>query len=248
MRRSTPQFAVDVLAGSGERSSLFSALDAALGSLAIVRARNCVADLSRNAIAAVVDLDDPPLVSGDSLVGLGQRSDTIWLVLGQREVSPCWLSMLQLPTVFLLTPSGRNAAREQIVVDVVTRHLSVPDPKSVVRLILAGEPALSPLEDLVQTVCADPWRVRRMRDLATATRCAPAELRGRCRMVGFARVEHFITCVRLIGFEQLMSSYELAAPLARRCVGIGDPSNMRRQVTRARATSPGIRRVLRRVS
>ena len=55
--------------------------------------------------------------------------------------------------------------------------------------------------------------------------------------LGFHLVEHFIVCVRMVAFEQLMARQRLPLVVARRLVGIGDPTNARRQLKRARKRS-----------
>ncbi|HWO88002.1 MAG TPA: hypothetical protein VNL98_02510 [Gemmatimonadales bacterium] len=94
-------------------------------------------------------------------------------------------------------------------------------------------PRLLPARDLVELVCADPWLVRRPRDLAARAGLDLRELRGRVRELEFRRVEHFILFVRLALREYLVTTRRVRPHTAHLLVGISDLSNLRRQVRRA---------------
>jgi hypothetical protein len=55
--------------------------------------------------------------------------------------------------------------------------------------------------------------------------------------LGFQRVEHFMTYVRWVAFEQILAAHRLRPSLASRLAGITDLSNLKRQLSRARRGS-----------
>lgn len=123
-------------------------------------------------------------------------------------------------------------------VRVVPQVICVPEPAAITALVLAREPALAPLGALVQLVCERPWHIRRPRDLAAACGHSVRTVRRQVGRVGFLRVEHFLTCVRHVALEQLATCLQLSLPAARRLVGIADRANARRQLRRARRSTP----------
>jgi len=113
-----------------------------------------------------------------------------------------------------------------------------PRADTIAGLVLEREPALVPLGGLVRLVCERPWQIRRPRDLAAACGHSVRTVRRQVAQVGFLRVEHFLTCVRHVALEQLAAHLHLPLPAARRIVGIADRANARRQLRRARRSTP----------
>jgi len=70
-------------------------------------------------------------------------------------------------------------------------------------------------------------------------------LRHQCAQLGFTRVEHFIICVRLLAYSELVATERFPIRTARALAGFGDPSNMRRHARRAARHSSMIKRALR---
>ena len=118
--------------------------------------------------------------------------------------------------------------------------LGGPSGSELAKLVLAGGAVFRALEPLVEAVCSQPWRIRHPRDLAAAVEVPLTWLRRICCDAGFNRVEHFIVCVRVVAYEQLVVTGRMARSAARRRVGFDDPSNMRRHFSRALQRSPGI--------
>ena len=123
-------------------------------------------------------------------------------------------------------------------VHVVPQVMRVPDLAAIAALVLAREPALAPLGDLVRLVCERPWQIRLPRDLAAACGHSVRTVRRQVASVGFLRVEHFLTCVRHVALEQLATCLHVSLPAARQLVGIADRANARRQLRRARRSTP----------
>jgi len=105
------------------------------------------------------------------------------------------------------------------------------------RLVLEQEPVFQPVAPLVELVCQHPWRIRRPRDLAQHTGIRLGSLKRQLAELGFHRVEHFIVCVRMVALEQLMTREPVEIAEARWRVGIGDTTNARRQLRRAKKSS-----------
>lgn len=113
-------------------------------------------------------------------------------------------------------------------------HLIRPaEPWDLVEAVLLSAPMLAPLRELVATVLAHPWRIRRPRDLAIVSRCTRGELKRRCADAGLTRVEHLVSLVRWLGFDHLVKVRHMAPWRARLIVGVPDRSNLLRQVARA---------------
>ncbi|HEY3221441.1 MAG TPA: hypothetical protein VGJ80_11965 [Gemmatimonadales bacterium] len=125
------------------------------------------------------------------------------------------------------------------------RLVQGPSASRVADLVLSAEPALRSVQCLVEAVCLDPWSIRRPRDLAVRTRMSLAALRRQCTQAGFTRIEHFILCVRLLAYHELVATEHLPVRTARGLAGFDDPSNMRRHAHRAALRSPMVERALR---
>ena len=157
------------------------------------------------------------------------------LVPGNAPINPQWLDLASRPGVQVLTTTWR---------DELLRLIQGPGGDRIAELVLAAEPALEPLKLLVEAVCRDPWAIRRPRDLAVRSRMTLGAVRRQCFQVGFTRVEHFIICVRLLAYNELVASERLPIRTARELAGFSDPSNMRRHAHRAAVRSPIVERAL----
>jgi len=195
----------------------------------------------------VIDLEDagarPPTANGAASL---QRARVV-LVLGERALDPWWAEAMRDPAVSAVRlSSGERTRGFRPVVTLVLNELRGPSPEVVTELILDREPDLHSLAACVRAVCEDPWGIRRPLDLATRTQLSLRFIRHRCRVLGFSRVEHFILCVRMVGFEQLVARARVTLMTARRMVGLtNDFSNLRRQLDRALSASPAAARYLR---
>jgi transcriptional regulator GlxA family with amidase domain len=167
------------------------------------------------------------------------------LVLGDNLIDPSWVELACLPQVRVLKcrEDHGQICYDAIVAEVLERILG-PTAESIATLVLRTEPTLDPVGALVQAVCIEPWRIRRPRDLAKRCAISLAELRRRCVKVGFTRVEHFMICVRLVAYEQLVAIARLPLTTARLLAGFTDPSNMRRHIKRAARRSPPVAHAL----
>jgi AraC-like DNA-binding protein len=192
----------------------------------------------------VVDLSDPPRctdprVFEDFLVNRA----TLCLALGNAFVAPSWVEIACLPQVRVFQCGHEQSSYDAVITEVLER-VRGPTSERITRLVLQAEPALHPVECFVQAVCLEPWRIRRPRDLAKRCALSLAELRRRCAQLGFARVEHFMICVRLVAYEQLVAAGRLSVATARLLAGFTDPSNMRRHTRRAALRSPPVAHAL----
>jgi hypothetical protein len=174
----------------------------------------------------VVDLSDPPEpVDFARLAMVGGRVP-VYVVSGEGLISPRWLEFVSHGKVQVV-PDHRA------LVAAVVQRLRGPSGERLGELVVQAAPALRAQESLVQAICAAPWAIRRPRDLASSCGLALAELKRRCRTLGFVRVEHFLMCVRLVAYEQLVAVHRLPVATARLLAGFGDPSNLRRHAKRA---------------
>lgn len=160
---------------------------------------------------------------------------TLCLLPGNAPINPHWLDFASQPGVQVLTTSWRDA---------LLRLIQGPGGDRIAELVLDAEPALDPLKPLVAAVCRDPWLIRRPRDLAVRSRMTLGALRRQCARLGFTRVEHFIICVRLLAYSELVATERFPIRTARALAGFSDPSNMRRHAHRAAAHSPMVGRAL----
>jgi hypothetical protein len=181
----------------------------------------------------VIDLDDAPeSPDAATLLPLLTRLE-VWLVAGARAVSPGWLEAVRWPGVKLTHgEEGFDA-----VATALLRRIVGPSGSEIAALVLAREPGLADVASLVRAVCERAWEVRHPRQLAAALGTRLTTLKRTLSALGFERVEHFMTYVRWVAFEQIMAAHRLRAPLASRLAGITDLSNLRRQLSRARRGS-----------
>jgi hypothetical protein len=195
----------------------------------------------------VIDLDEAAeSPDAATLLPLLTRLE-VWLVAGERAVSPGWLDAVRWPGV-KLTHSAATGAEQGGGLDAVAtallRRIAGPSGTEIAALVLAREPGLVEVAPMVRVLCERAWEVRHPRQLAAALGTRLTTVKRTLVGLGFERVEHFMTYVRWVAFEQIMAAHRLRAPLASRLAGITDLSNLRRQMSRARR---GSARALRRL-
>ena len=238
--------AVRVVCGPG--NSLVAALRAALAGRARLRVWDRVPPPGECAIGdlLVIDLEDVGAHPPSSKTAASLQRARVILVFGEHSLDPWWAEAMRDPAISAVRLSGSERRRSvRSVVTLVLQELRGPHPEAVTELVLAREPTLRPLSACVAAVCEHPWDVRRPADLAARVHLSLKVLRHHCRALGFSRVEHFILCVRMVGYEQLVVRARVTPKLARRLVGLTDDwSNLRRQLERATRASPAAARCL----
>src|SRR5437667_4215101 len=190
----------------------------------------------------VVDLSDrSPGVEPRRLAPLIGRA-TLCLVPGNAPISPDWLDLASRPGVHVLSASARQPG--VVPVAELRRLVLGPSGSRVADLVLSAEPTLRFVHPLVEALCLDPWSIRRPRDLALRSRMTLDAVRRQCTELGFNRIEHFIICVRLLAYSELVAREHVPIRTARALAGFTDPSNMRRHAHRAALRSPIVARAL----
>jgi len=189
----------------------------------------------------IVDLSDAITIPRSLHVSSKAHMPEAWLVVGERPVHASWLWFVKRYSPILIRSEGEVAGLQTCLDDFVERSGLVP-PEQLAEQLLMLQPILRPLAPLVTAICASPWQIRRPTHLASTLAVSLSDLRVRCQELGFHRIEHFITGVRLLAFEHLSGSGRLSTTAARRAVGITNPSNMRRQVRRAQRGLRTLRR------
>jgi hypothetical protein len=183
----------------------------------------------------VIDLDDTPeSPDAATLLPLLTRLE-VWLIAGQRAVSPGWLEAVRWPGVKLTHSDA--AGGFDAVATALLRRIVGPSGPEIAALVLAREPGLAEVAPLVRAVCERAWEVRHPKQLAAALGTRLTTVKRTLAGLGFERVEHFMTYVRWVAFEQITSAHRLRPPHAGRLAGITDLSNLRRQLNRARRGS-----------
>ncbi len=186
----------------------------------------------------LVDLAElPPHLTPDDVAPVLEHG-ALWLVPGGEAVHPYWLELASRAGTRVV-PCDAEARAQGVphLVDALQDTLGRQSGRQIARLVLEQEPVFQPVAPLVELVCQHPWRIRRPRDLAQHTGIRLGALKRQLAELGFHRVEHFIVCVRMVAFEQLMAREDLPIPMARWRVGIGDTTNARRQLRRAKKSS-----------
>ncbi|PYO35312.1 MAG: hypothetical protein DMD37_01215 [Gemmatimonadetes bacterium] len=186
----------------------------------------------------VVDLAElPPHLKPDDVAPVLDHGG-LWLVPGGEAVHPSWLELASRSGTRVV-PCDAEARSRGVphLVDALQDALGRQSGRQLSRLVLDQEPVFRPVEPLVELICQHPWRIRRPRDLALHTGMGIGPLKRQLAELGFHRVEHFIVCVRMVAFEQLMAHERLPIAMARWRVGIGDTTNARRQLRRAKKSS-----------
>jgi hypothetical protein len=171
----------------------------------------------------------------DAIARLTQAAD-VWLVTGVELVPGSWLTLSRDPRVRLVSPGSGPDPLAGLVKE-LAQQVQAPTGAEVARLVLERTPLLDPVAPFVTAVCEQPWRVRRPHDLAAAVGLSRHRVLQSCRALGFERVEHFITAVRMVALSLLTAERRLSLAVARHTLGITDTSNARRQLERARHRS-----------
>lgn len=180
----------------------------------------------------VVDLTGgEPRVRPDAVRLLAEAAD-IWLVTGVDLAPAPWVALARDPRVRLVSPGSKPDGLLALVRD-LGQQMRAPSGGEVARLVLHHTPLFEPVAPFVTAVCEQPWRVRRPCDLAAVTGVSRHRLLQTCRRLGFSRVEHFITAVRMVALSLLTAERGVTLAVARRSLGITDTSNARRQLERA---------------
>ncbi len=167
---------------------------------------------------------------------------TLCLIPGDTPINPHWLDIASQPGVQVLSASSRRLG--DVTATELLRLVQGPSGRRVADLVLNAEPALRFVQPLVEALCQDPWSIRRPRDLALQSRAPLDAVRRQCAELGFNRIEHFIICVRLLAYSELVATEHLPLRTARALAGFGDLSNMRRHAHRAALRSPMVGRAL----
>jgi hypothetical protein len=171
----------------------------------------------------------------DAIARLTQAAD-VWLVTGVELIPGSWLALSRDPRVRLVSPGSGPDPLAGLVKE-LAQQVHAPTGAEVARLVLERTPLLDPVAPFVTAVCEQPWRVRRPHDLAAAVGLSRHRILQSCRALGFERVEHFITAVRMVALSLLTAERGLSLAVARHTLGITDTSNARRQLERARHRS-----------
>ena len=158
----------------------------------------------------------------------------VWLPYASHPIPSAWLDPVRWPNVYPVHCECLNrSAGLQPLVTALAQHLAGPSPAEITALVIEKEPRLIELEPWIHATCADPWRVRHPRDLERATGTSLTRIKGALSRTPFRRVEHFLTFVRQVAYEQLVAGRHLPRCLAMQLTGISDRSNFRRQLTQA---------------
>ena len=190
----------------------------------------------------VIDLMDPVTeLIGSALEGRLNAISVVlsnrWssLVVGDAPIDPRWLqlAMDRNVEVFVCSPSKGVRCFNPIIGSIRGKY-RCPDAQALVDLVVKAEPSLVVLARFVEGVVGHPWEVRYPKDLARVAGVGLAHLRMTCLRNGYRRIEHFITTVRSVAARVLVTNQAVPNHFAQYRVGIGDSSNFRRQLSRAR--------------
>ena len=230
-----------------ERTTLLTLLNEHLGGCVRISQHLTVPPIRMvgSADVLIVDLDDPQHqpVPRNLLPFLDRQE--IWLAYGNGSVSAQWLEAARWPNLHFVhcDTMNRAAGLRTLVASLVKKFLGPPGDE-IAGLVLAREQRLRSVDQLVRAICANPWKVRHPSQLAATVRVGLSSVKRSVSVLGFARVEHFITYVRWSAFEQLVGNCGLRVPVAQHLTGIADRSNQRRQLDRLRRGSPSAVRAL----
>lgn len=225
---------VSVIARS--RAGLVSALRLEFGNRLRVRHHEALPcyDPFETVHILLVDLEDlANSIEPRSLLPVVARHD-VWLITGDGYVSSPWLEVARYccSQVIHCSASERDSGFPRVTTRLY-QQLDNLKGNRISELVVRHEPALAAVQPLVEALCERPWEIRRPRELEAALGMTHHRLKRQVRAIGFGRVEHLMTHVRVVALEQLMASWHLSPSVARRLIGITDLSNMRRQVARA---------------
>lgn len=188
----------------------------------------------------VIDLLDGGLLLQPADVARLSTRGRAFLVTGTNRIAPEWLEISGHERVQVLRCPGCPASERFInLVAAIEAEIRGPAGDQIATYVLNREPRFAAVRDLVRVICERPWETRRPVALAALTKTRLPALRHALGGLGFRRVEHFMVAVRLIAFEEIVSRHRVPAQRIRRMVGLIDPANVRRQLQRARAGSPG---------
>lgn len=187
----------------------------------------------------LVVLDDTPAELAPQAANALLGRASLILVAGTKPVAPRWLEVAARPGVTVVTTSSAAlGSQSAIILSEVSARIRGPTGDELAALVLAREPVFQRAPHLVRAICLQTWHIRRPRDLASATGLHPNMIRRQCWTAGFERVEHFIVCVRVVAYEQLVLEARMPRASARVRAGFADCSNMRRHLSRALRRSP----------
>lgn len=163
----------------------------------------------------------------------------LWLVTGSTPATSDWLELVaeRHPRIVRCATRQGETLLLPLMAAVATLAPDVGDGGAAY-LLLDMMPNLLSVADLVNAISFNPWHIRHPRDLATVSNLPRREVRARCWELGFTRVEHFVTFVRLSLLLVLANRRGVPPTDARSQVGIADLSNFRRQLRRASSGSP----------
>lgn len=220
---------------------LFALLSHAFRSVASVRWWTSVPAIAaiRAGDLLVIDLlDGGRLLEPNAVARASVRARTI-LVPGTSAIAPEWLEASRNERVHVARCPG-CASRERFVkvIAAIESEMSGPTGAEIANHVLSRDVRFAAVAGVVRVICEQPWETRRPAALAVLAGVGLPTLKRTIGELGFRRVEHFIVAVRLIAFEDLVSQQRMSPQRARRTVGLIDPSNVSRQLRRARAGSP----------
>jgi hypothetical protein len=222
------------------RSGLFSALHAGLADLAEVRYWGQVPRRSGVAVTdiLVMDMDEGNGMFSPSRVELLLKKVSLWVIVGDRPLDPEWRAIASRVHAQIIHCDAKARSEGFAFVVMALQHkLQGPTGGQLAHLVLEREPFLKSAEGLVEILFEHPLEIQKPRDLARFAGTTPAKLNELFWRLGFTRVEHFMACVRMVAFEQLVHVERLPLAVAQRRVGVGSPTGLRRILERAKKQS-----------
>ena len=224
------------------QAPLLALLSRALGVIAKVRWWTAVpaATALRGGDLLVVDLlDGGRGIQPAAVARMATRARAL-LVAGSTPIAPEWLEVSRQERLHVVRCPGCSASERFVkLVAAIESELSGPTGGEIADQVLRREARFAAVADIVRVICEHPWETRRPVAVATLARMGLPSLKRAVGDLGFRRVEHFIVAVRLVALEELVSRHRIPPRSARRIVGLIDPSNVSRQLRRARVGSPG---------
>lgn len=185
-----------------------------------------------HASLVVVDLAHPPSIRVSEARRFTATSEAVLVAPDNGIVPARWLPVLDCPNAHRATLQMDEEDPYTALRSFLQGWASGVQPPDLALMVTNADSRLGDLPSEVRLILEDPWGIRRPRDLAAAAGDTMQGLLARCRTVGFRRIEHFITMVRVIAIEQLCQD---GMPRCQACllVGVADRANFRRQVQRA---------------
>jgi len=186
----------------------------------------------------VIDLRDPHPVEPVESSRLGQGLAAAGVVLigaSKQSVPAGWLEVARQPNVQLLLTSPGDKMDEARLRSTVLQVLERSVERAVAGALRRCGHRFETFQDLVRAVVADPWGIRRPRDLARVLGVSLPALRHMCEPLGLGRTDHVLTYIRWCAYEYLTVECHMSSARALEAVDVRDRSNFRRQVRRARA-------------